>query len=139
MILETKLSNLDNTPIKVNKKSPPRSINPDLTPLYFTAMFIGAKNSGTSYGLVKLLKFYEDEPIKDSDNNTLQIRTILFCPNANSAANPIFQSLKSLQEEGIISNYNNFILLDKIEEISIEKQEIEDFNNMLKFGKSLKN
>ena len=46
MILETKLSNLDNKPIKVNKKSPPRSINPDLTPLYFTAMFIGAKNSG---------------------------------------------------------------------------------------------
>ena len=26
MILETKLSNLDNKPIKVNKKSPPRSI-----------------------------------------------------------------------------------------------------------------
>ncbi len=25
-----------------------------------------------------------------------QIRTILFCPTANSAANPIFQSLKSL-------------------------------------------
>ncbi len=43
MILETKLSNLDNKPIKVNKKSPPRSINPDLTPLYFTAMFISAK------------------------------------------------------------------------------------------------
>ena len=43
MILETKLSNLDNKPIKVNKKSPPRSINPDLTPFYFTAMFIGAK------------------------------------------------------------------------------------------------
>jgi hypothetical protein len=40
MILETKLSNLDNKPIKVNKKSPPRSINPDLTPFYFTAMFI---------------------------------------------------------------------------------------------------
>ena len=51
MILETKLSNLDNKPIKVNKKSPPRSINPDLTPFYFTALFIGAKNSGKSYGL----------------------------------------------------------------------------------------
>ena len=48
MILETKLSNLDNKPIKVNKKSPPRSINPDLTPLYFTAMLIGAKNSHNS-------------------------------------------------------------------------------------------
>ena len=35
MILETKLKNLDNKPIKVNKKSPPRSINQDLTQLYF--------------------------------------------------------------------------------------------------------
>ncbi len=59
MILETKLNNLDNKPIKVNKKTPPMSINKDLTPFYFTAMFIGAKNSGKSYGLVKLLKFYE--------------------------------------------------------------------------------
>ena len=85
MILETKLNNLDNKPIKVNKKSPPMSINKDLTPFYFTAMFIGAKNSGKSYGLVKLLKFYENEPIKDADNNTLQIRTILFCPTATNS------------------------------------------------------
>ncbi len=42
-------------------------------------MFIGAKNSSKSNGLVKLLKNYEDKPIKDSDNNT-------FCPTANSAA-----------------------------------------------------
>ncbi len=33
-------------------------------------MFIGAKNSGKSYGLVKKLTFYGDEPIKDSDNYT---------------------------------------------------------------------
>ncbi len=52
-------------------------------------MFIGAKNSRKSYGLENLLKIYEDEPTKDSDNNTLQIRTILFCPTANFAANPI--------------------------------------------------
>ncbi len=30
MILETKLINLDNKPIKVNKKSPPMSTNKDL-------------------------------------------------------------------------------------------------------------
>ncbi len=64
--------------------------------------------------------FYEDETIKYSDNNTLQIRTILFCPTANSAANPIFQSLKSLQEEDIVLNYIDDISLDKVEEISIE-------------------
>ena len=49
MILETKLKNLDNKPIKVNKKSPPRSINQDLTHLYFTAMFIGWPAHGDGY------------------------------------------------------------------------------------------
>jgi hypothetical protein len=68
-------------------------------------------------------------------NNILQIRTILFCPTANSAANPIFQTLKSLQEDDIILNYSDDILLDKIEEISIEKQEIEDYNKYLKLWK----
>ena len=43
MIIETQLKGLDSKPIKVNKKSPPRSVNNDLTSLYFTAMFIGAK------------------------------------------------------------------------------------------------
>ncbi len=57
MILETKPSNLDNKPIKVNNKSLSRSMKPDLTPLYFTGMFIGARNSGKSYGLVALSKF----------------------------------------------------------------------------------
>ena len=56
----------------------------------------------------------------------------LFCPTAKSAANPIFQSLKSLQEEDIILNYSDDILLDKIEEISIEKQEIEEYNKYIK-------
>ena len=131
-VIETQLKGLDNKPIKVNKKSPPRSINNDLTSLYFTAMFIGAKNSGKRYGLVKLLKNYESEPIKDYQGNTLPIRTILFCPTANSAANPIFNTLKSLSEDDIILNYSDDLLLDKIEEIAIDKQEIEEYNNYCK-------
>ncbi len=86
------------------------STNKDWTPFYFIAMFIGSKNSGKSYGLVKLLKFYENEPIKESDNNELQIRTILLCPTAYSAANPIFQSLKSHDEDDIELNYSDDLL-----------------------------
>ncbi len=52
-------------------------MNPDLTSLYFTALFIGAKNSGKTYGLVKSIKNYESSPIQDADGNILQIRTIL--------------------------------------------------------------
>jgi hypothetical protein len=70
-------------------------------------MFTGAINSGKNYGLVKSLNFYEDEHIKDSDNNILQIRAILFCLTANSAANPMFQFLKSLQEDDIMLYYSD--------------------------------
>ena len=94
MIKEIKLSSLNNIIPKVNKKEPPKSVNNDLTPFYFTSMFIGAKNSGKSYGLVKMIKNYEDQPIKDSKNNTIEIRTILFSPTAKSQANPIYTTLK---------------------------------------------
>ncbi len=50
---EFKLIGLNNIVPKVNKKEPPRSINKDLTPFFFTSMFIGAENSGKTYGLVK--------------------------------------------------------------------------------------
>ena len=96
MIKEIKLSSLNNIVPKVNKKEPPRSINNDLTPFFFTSMFIGAKNSGKTYGLVKMIKNYEDQPIKDSKGNTLEIRTILFSPTGKSEANPIYTTLKSL-------------------------------------------
>ncbi len=135
MISEIQLNTLDNKPVKVNKKDPPRSINPDLTPLYFTAMFIGAKNSGKTYGLVKMLKNYESQPIKDSENNILPVRTILFCPTASSQANPIYTTIKTLTEEDIILNYSDDKLLDKIEEISEEKKQIEEFNLYCKLFK----
>jgi hypothetical protein len=87
MILEKQLSNINNKMPKRNKKQPPESINPDLTSLYFTALFLCAKHSGKTYGLVKFITNYESSPIKDADGNTIQIRTILFCPTGNSEAN----------------------------------------------------
>ena len=59
----------------------------------------------------------------------------MFCPTANSAANPIFRSLKSLDEDDIVLNYSDDLLLDKIEEISKEKQEIEEYNKYIKARK----
>jgi hypothetical protein len=106
MIKEFKLTSLNNIVPKVTKKESPRSINKDLTPFFFTSMFICAKNSGKTYGLVKIIKNYEDQPIKDSKNNTLQIRTILFSPTGKSEAYPIYTTLKSLDfENDVIENY----------------------------------
>ena len=46
MIQEIKLNGLNNEPPKTNKKPTPKSVNPNLTSCYFSAMFLGAKNSG---------------------------------------------------------------------------------------------
>ena len=63
MIEEIKLNGLNNEPVKSHKKQPPKSINNDLPPCYFTSIFIGSKGSGKTYSLVKLLKNYEKYPI----------------------------------------------------------------------------
>ena len=135
MIFEKQLSHINNKMPKINKRQPPKSTNPDLTSLYFTALFIGAKNSGKTYGLVKLIKNYESSPIKDADGNELEIRTILFCPTGNSEANPVYKSLKSLHEDDIILNYSDDQLNDKIMEIQQDKEDIEDYKIYLKAWK----
>ena len=111
MIEEIKLNSVSNTLPKINKKNPPRSINPDLTP---SACFVGAKNSGKSYGLCTFIKNYQDNPIKDHDGNSLQTRIILFAPTANSDANPVYKTLKNLDEDDVILQYSDDILLDKL-------------------------
>ena len=140
MITETSLVNLDNKPIKVNKKSPPQSSNKDLPALYHTALFIGAKGTGKSYSLVKLIKFYENSDIIDSDGNKRQMKTILFCPTANSIANPIFKTLKSLDEEDIHTEYSDELLSKVLEQIREEYNTINDYNEYIKaYYKYVKN
>jgi DNA helicase HerA-like ATPase len=96
-------------------------------------MFIGSKNSGKSYGLVKMIKNYEDKPIKDSKGNTLEMRTILFSPTGKSEANPIYTSLKSLDfENDVIENYTDNKLIEKLNEIEQDKEDIENYNKYVK-------
>jgi hypothetical protein len=59
------------------------------------------------------------------------MRVILFCPTAHSVANPIYETLKYLDDEDIILNYSDDILLEKINDIEEEKQKIEDYNEYL--------
>jgi hypothetical protein len=135
MIEEIHLNGLNNEPVKTHKKTPPRSINKDLPPCYFTSIFIGSKGSGKTYSLVKLLKNYEKFPIYDSEGHKLEMRIILFCPTAHSVANPIYETLKYLDEDDIILDYSDDKLLDKIQEIEEEKQKIEEYQQYLKVWK----
>ena len=125
MIVENKLSSLNNNVIKVNKKPVPQSVNKELPPLFFTGIWVGSKGTGKSYNLVKLLKNYEQFPIYDISKNKLNIRIILFCPTYHSSANEIFKTLKDLDEADVILNYSDDSLLEILHEIQEEKEEIE--------------
>jgi len=132
MITEISLKELDNLPIKVHKKKPPQSVNKDLPPLFFTSLFIGAKGSGKTYSLVKLLKFYESSDTTDDEGNVRKMRTILFCPTANSVANPIYKTLKTLDENDIYTDYSDELLKEVLDQIDAEYNEINNYNNYKK-------
>ena len=131
-INEVELEGLDNRVVKVKKPNPPRSINGNLVPLYFTALFVGAKNSGKTYGLVKLLKNFEKYPIYNSDGDKLDVKIILWCPTAHSKCNPIYTTLKDLDERDIHTSYSDDDLLRVLDEIEELKKEIEDYSNYKK-------
>ena len=99
--------------------------------MFFTSIFIGSKGSGKSYSLVKLLKNYEKYPIYDVDGNKSTMRVIVFCPTIHSAANPIYESLKYLDEDDVILDYSDDKLLDKLQEIEKEKEDIQMYKEYL--------
>jgi hypothetical protein len=71
-----------------------------------------------------MIKNYEDQPIKDSKNNILEIRTILFSPTGKIEANKKYTTLKSLDfENDVIENYTYDILISKLNEV---QKDIED-------------
>ena len=135
MIEEIKLNGLDNKPIKTTRKPPPRSINENLPPCYFTSIFIGSKGSGKTYSLIKLLKNYEKYPIYDNEGHKLEMRVIVFCPTIMSTANPIYDSLKYLDEDDIIMEYTDGKLSEKLDEIEKEKEEIENYKKYVEVWK----
>ena len=86
-----------------------------------------------------MIKNYEDQPIKDSKGNLLEIRTILFSPTGKSEANPIYTTLKSLDfDNDVIEHYTDNKLIEKLNEIEKDKEEIEYYKNMSKLIKYLK-
>ena len=76
-------------------------------------MFLGAKTSGKTTRLCKLIHNYEQFSIKDYHGNTLPTRTILFAPAAYSQANSIYQTLKKLYENDIILEYSDDYYIQK--------------------------
>lgn len=125
-IKETKVNGFDMKPIKVNKKPVPQSTNKALPMLYNTQLYIGSKGRGKTHALVRLLKNYENDKIKDNEVE-YEMRTILIAPTAGSYANVIYETLKSLDKNDIHLEYSDELLKSILDDIESKDQEFKDY------------
>jgi hypothetical protein len=113
-------------PVLLNTKNNyPQSKNTFLPKNYSVMLIAGSRGSGKSYSLVKLIRQMELAGTYDKFGNKMGIRTILFSPTYE--ANPIFNSLQSLDEDDVYKEYSDTVLKDIISEIAKEKQESTEY------------
>jgi hypothetical protein len=72
--------------------------------------------------LIKLFKNYEKYPIHDNEGYEINMRVIAFCPTIMSTANPIYETLKKLDEDDIAMDYSGKKILDKLDEMEKGKR-----------------
>jgi len=117
MITEITIKGWDNKIINTPKVVYPQCNDEGAPKNYFVALFVGARGSGKSYLLSKLLKTFEEKKCY-KDGTEIPQRIILISPTAHSDSNLIFKTLKNLDWDlDVITEYSDNILKDKMEEV----------------------
>jgi hypothetical protein len=70
------------------------------------------------------IKNYEKYTVYDNEDHKLDMRIIVSCPTILSTANPIYETLKYLDEEDFVMDYSDNNLLDKLDRIEKEKEDV---------------
>jgi hypothetical protein len=100
---------------------------------YFVTLFVGARGSGKTYLLTKLLKTFEEKKCY-KDGSEVPQRIILISPTAHSDSNQIFKSLSNLDwDVDIITEYSDDLLKDKMEEVKkdlLESKEYKEYKRV---------
>ena len=125
-ITEEKIQHLNNEPPKFKKNNYPLPYHTGVQRPYFIACAIGCRNSGKSYSIVKMLANQEKSGLYDPDTGQdVEIRHILFSPTLEG--NPIFRSLKYLDDEDCIPEYTDQKLYDVLDEIKAYNDEVKEY------------
>ena len=132
MIIETTISSLPTPTFEIKKRSEPASKNPELPPLFFSCLIVGAKNSGKTFALTSLLKLFENNPIYDIHGNELEQRIILFSPTARNETNIVFKNLKNLADDDIHLEYDDKILEEILVELKANVDEVNEYEDYVK-------
>ena len=94
---------------------------------YFVSLFVGARGSGKTYLLTKLLKTFEEKKCFKDDKEVPQ-RIVLISPTAHSDSNVIFKSLKNLDWDiDVLTEYSDEILKQKIQEVKKDLDESKEY------------
>jgi|APGre2960657404_1045060.scaffolds.fasta_scaffold32525_2 hypothetical protein len=97
---------------------------------YWVSMFVGSRQSGKTYTCAKLIRQYEETGVFNPDSRkAMAIRTIIISPTFD--ANPVFNSLESLDEEDVYTVYSDGILQMIVQDIDQEK------NNTIAYHKQM--
>jgi hypothetical protein len=130
MIETEKIENWDNRPVRHKKHFYPIPLDKNSPRMYFVNLAVGSRGSGKTFSIVKLIKQYEKFGIlnQETQEKTAQ-RVVLFSPTIDS--NPIFNSLKYLDEKDIITNYTDDKLVQVIEDIKREADETKEYQRKL--------
>ena len=127
MITEVPVKGWDNKVVGHSKVVYPQCKDDETPSNYFVAIFAGARGSGKSFLLSKLLHTIGEKKCYLNDKEIPQ-RIILISPTAHSDSNRIFKSLKNLDwDEDVITEYSDNILKDKMEEVKIELEQSKEY------------
>lgn len=130
MISTEKIENWDNKPVRHKKNRYPLPTDKNSPRMYFVCLAVGSRGSGKTFSIVKLIKQYEKYGIMNqiTQEKTAQ-RVILFSPTVE--ANPIFNSLKHLEDKDVVTNYSDDKLLEVIDDIKHEADETKEYQRRL--------
>jgi hypothetical protein len=138
MINEINIKGWDNKIIDHPKVVYPQCNDSGAPKNYFVSLFVGARGSGKTYLLTKLLKTFEEKKCY-KDGEEVPQRIVLISPTAHSDSNVIFKSLKNLDWDiDVLTEYSDEILKDKIKEIKKDIDEAKEYKEYEKCYKKFK-
>ena len=123
-----KIKHLDNKPPKFKPISVPQPKLPHIQKLFYCAVSVGQRGSGKTWSIVKMLLNQEKSGFYNKETGgDCAIRHILFSPTISN--NPVFNSLRFLDDDDKHNDYSEDKLADILEELRLEREHTKEFNN----------
>lgn len=139
MIKEIKINGWNNKILDHGNVKYPQSNDLNAPKNYFVSLFVGARGSGKTFLLSKLLKTLEEKKIY-FNGKQMEQRIILISTTAHSDSNKVFKNLKHLDwENDVIDSYSDNLLNEKMDEVKNDLEDAKTFQEYKKiYSKFLK-